>query len=336
VFKYGELIANDIDYIGAGTIEFIFDRANQAVYFMEMNTRLQVEHPVTEMVTGVDIVEEQIRIASGKAIDTIDAKPKGYAMEVRINAERMGVTPEGKVSYTPSPGVVTKLNLPGHPDVRIVSAVQEGSTIPPYYDSLIVQIIARAEDRAGAIATLRTYLERVEIEGVYTNIALMEAILADAVFQGGDYDTKFLQGFYQRTPLQAVVDRMEARNQSTGLAIDLDAIRIENSDELKVLSPRTGVFYPSPTPDDAPFVEVGSVFDVHSPVCLMEAMKVFEQLSLSDYNKINGVWLFPEETRFTVTRVLAESGQTVNQGDLLFIVKPVPRETPLTVPARAS
>jgi biotin carboxyl carrier protein len=129
---------------------------------------------------------------------------------------------------------------------------------------------------------------------------------------------------------------MEARNQSTGKAIDLEAIRIENSDELKVLSPRTGVFYPSPTPDDPPFVEVGSVFDANSPICLMEAMKVFEQLSLADYNKINGVTLFAEDSRFAVTRVLAESGQTVNQGDLLFIVKPVPQDTPLTVPARAS
>jgi acetyl/propionyl-CoA carboxylase alpha subunit len=336
VFKHGQSIADDIDYIGAGTIEFIFDRTHQCVYFMEMNTRLQVEHPVTEMVTGVDIVEEQIRIASGQAIDQIDVKPKGYAMEVRVNAEKMAVSPEGKVTFTPSPGVVAKLNLPPHPDIRIVSAVQEGSTIPPYYDSLCVQIIAHGDDRAAVIATLRSYLARVEIEGVYTNLALMEAILADPVFQGGDYDTRFLQGFYQRTAPPQVVERMEARNQSTGKAIDLEAIRIENSDELKVLSPRTGVFYPSPTPDDPPFVEVGSVFDANSPICLMEAMKVFEQLSLADYNKINGVTLFAEDSRFAVTRVLAESGQTVNQGDLLFIVKPVPQDTPLTVPARAS
>jgi acetyl/propionyl-CoA carboxylase alpha subunit/acetyl-CoA carboxylase beta subunit len=336
VFKAAELIANDIDYIGAGTIEFIFDRPNQCVYFMEVNTRLQVEHPVTEMVTGVDIVEEQIRVASGNAIDHIEVKPKGYAMEVRINAEKMAVSPEGKVSYTPSPGVVAKLNLPATPDIRLVSAVQEGSTIPPYYDSLCVQIIAYGEDRAAVIAKLRTYLERVELEGVYTNLALMEAILADPVFQSGGYDTKFLQGFHQRTDLAQVVERMEARNQSTGRGIDLESIRIENSDELKVVSPRTGVFYASPTPDDPPFIEVGSVFEINSPICLMEAMKVFEQLSLADYNKINVMKLFPDEARFTVTRVLAESGQTVNQGDLLFIVKPVPRETPLTVAARAS
>jgi acetyl/propionyl-CoA carboxylase alpha subunit/acetyl-CoA carboxylase beta subunit len=336
VFAHAEAIANGIDYIGAGTIEFIFDRKNQRVYFMEMNTRLQVEHPVTEMVTGVDIVEEQIRIASGKTIEQIEVKSKGYAMEVRINAEKMAVSPEGKVSFTPSPGVVAKLNLPPSPDIRVISAIQEGSTIPPYYDSLIVQIIAHAEDRSSVVAKLRGYLERVQIEGVYTNLALMEAILADPVFQAGAYDTRFLQGFYERTELNKVLERMEARNQSTARAIDLDAIRIENSDELKVLSPRTGVFYASPTPDDAPFVEVGSVFDIHSPICLMEAMKVFEQLTLADYNKHNGARLFPEDSRFTVTRVLAESGQTVNQGDLLFIVKPVPLDTPLTVPARAN
>jgi acetyl/propionyl-CoA carboxylase alpha subunit len=336
VFQYGEAIANDIDYIGAGTIEFIFDRNNRCVYFMEMNTRLQVEHPVTELVTGLDIVQEQIRVASGKSIEPIAVNPKGYAMEVRVNAEKMSVSPEGKVSFTPSPGAVTRLALPPHPAIRIVSAVQEGSTIPPYYDSLVVQIIAHGADRAAVIATLQAYLETVELEGVYTNLALMEAILRDPVFQSGDYDTRFLAGFYQRTALDAVLERMEGRNRSRGRVIDLDAIKIEDSDELKVLSPRTGVFYASPTPDDPPFVELGSVFEVNTPICLMEAMKVFEHMCLADYNKINGARLFRDDVKFSVTRILAESGQTVNQGDLLFIVKPVPKETPTNLPARAA
>ena len=202
--------------------------------------------------------------------------------------------------------------------------MEEGSTIPPYYDSLIVQIIAHAEDRPSVIRTLREYLNHVDIEGVYTNIAVLEAILDDPVFNSGDYDTQFLAGFYRRTNLEALVARMESRNKSAGAQIGFDSIRIENSTELKVLAPRTGVFYASPTPDDPPFVELGKEFTANSPICLMEAMKVFEHLSLVDYNRMNGQKLFPEDNTYTITRVLAESGQTVNQGDLLFVVKPIP------------
>ena len=324
LFRYGEAIAAEIDYVGAGTIEFIYDRKADAVYFMEMNTRLQVEHPVTEAVTGVDIVKEQIRIASGQSIAHIEVKPKGYAMEVRINAERMSTGEEGKIAFTPSPGKVARLRLPPQPGIRILAAVDEGGTIPPYYDSLIVQIIAHSEDRPSVIRTLREYLNRVEIEGVYTNIAILEAILDDPVFNSGDYDTQFLTGFYGRTNLDALLARMESRNKSSGPQISFDAIRIENSTELKVLAPRTGVFYASPTPDDPPFVELGKEFAANSPICLMEAMKVFEHLSLVDYNRMNGQKLFPEDHTYTITRVHAESGQTVNQGDLLFVVKPIP------------
>jgi acetyl/propionyl-CoA carboxylase alpha subunit/acetyl-CoA carboxylase beta subunit len=323
MFRYGEAIAADIDYVGAGTIEFIYDRKADAVYFMEMNTRLQVEHPVTEMVTGVDIVKEQIRIASGQSIAHIEVQPRGYAMELRINAERMAVAEDGKVTFTPSPGKIVRFRLPPHPGIRVVSAVEEGGTIPPYYDSLIVQIVAHAEDRASVIRALRDYLPHVEIEGVYTNLALMEGILVDPVFIGGDYDTAFLAGFYTRADPAALLARMESRNKTAGSQISLDAIRIENSTELKVLAPRTGVFYASPTPDDPPFVELGVEFAANSPICLMEAMKVFEHLSLVDYNRMNAQKLFPEDHTYTITRVLAESGQTVNQGDLLFVVKPI-------------
>ncbi|HKI99944.1 MAG TPA: biotin carboxylase N-terminal domain-containing protein, partial [bacterium] len=323
IFSYGKAIADDIDYVGAGTIEFIFDRKEQAVYFMEMNTRLQVEHPVTELVTGVDIVQEQIRIASGESIEDLKTAHKGYAMEVRVNAERMVSGGDGRYAFVPSPGKVTRLRLPETPNIRLISAVEEGDVIPPYYDSLIVQIIGFGRTRGEVIKALREYIETVEIEGVYTNLALMEAILDDAVFKEGDYDTGFVADFFKRADMKKVLARSEARNRASHEAIDLDAIRIENSDELRVLSPRTGVFYPSPTPDDPPFVDIGDVFDVNHPLCLLEAMKVFENLKLADYNAGNGQELFPTDHQFTVTRVLAESGQTVNQGDLLFIVKPI-------------
>jgi acetyl/propionyl-CoA carboxylase alpha subunit len=336
ITTYAETIAADIDYIGAGTIEFIFDRAAQQVYFMEMNTRLQVEHPVTEMVTGVDIVREQIRIACGESIEHIDSTPKGYAMEVRINAERMVAQADGRFAFVPSPGRIARLRLPEAPNIRLLSAVEEGDGIPPYYDSLIIQIIASGRNRPTVLKALRDYLEDVVIEGVYTNLALMEAILADPVFAQGDYDTGFVPAFFQRADMARVLQRSEARNRSAQARIDLKSIQIENSDELRVLSPRTGVFYNSPTPDDPPFVEIGEEFEVDQPLCILEAMKVFENLSLADYNGGNGMELFPPDHRFTVTRVLAESGQTVNQGDLLFIVKPVARSVPLAASAGGS
>lgn len=323
IYEYGRKIADDINYVGAGTIEFIYDIPNDAVYFMEMNTRLQVEHPVTEMVTGVDIVKEQIRIASGESIGEIKSTVNGYAMEIRVNAEKMGIDAEGKITFTPSPGVVTNLKLPEEKNIRIVSAVDEGDPIPPYYDSLIVQIIAHGKTRADTIKTLKSYLKRVEVEGVYTNLALMEAIIDDPVFKKGDYDTNFLFGFYERANPKKILEQTEKRNSAAGKGIDQEAIRIENSDELRVLAPRTGVFYISPSPEDPPFVEVGVEFDIHQTIGLMEAMKVFENVSLSTFNVPDGEPLFAENQNFTITRVFAESGQTVNQGDLLFIIKPV-------------
>ncbi len=170
---------------------------------------------------------------------------------------------------------------------------------------------------------MREYLKQVVIEGVYTNVTLMEAILDDPVFKEGDYDTRFLDGFMKRTEVKKLLKNSEKRNPSSAARINLKAIQIENSQELRVLSPRTGVFYGSPSMDDPPFVEIGDTFSVEQPLCLLEAMKVFENLSLADFNRPNGQELFSSGQKFTLTRVLAESGQTVNQGDLLFIVKPM-------------
>ncbi len=281
---------------------------------------------MTELCTGVDIVREQIRVAAGESIADLKVSSKGYAMEVRINAERMVASADGGYTFAPSPGRIAKLRLPEAPNIRLISAVEEGDEIPPYYDSLIVQIIAHGRTRNSVVKALREYLALVEIEGVYTNLALMEAILDDPVFKDGDYDTGFIGGFFQRADMPAVLARSEARNRSALSAIDVEAIRIEDSDELRVLSPRTGVFFVAPTPDDPPFVDVGDVFDVNQPLCLLEAMKVYENLRLADFNSSSGPELFAQDHQFTVTRVLAENGQTVNQGDLLFIVKPVAKK----------
>jgi acetyl/propionyl-CoA carboxylase alpha subunit len=322
VFEYARRITGDINYVGAGTIEFIYDRKAEAVYFMEMNTRLQVEHPVTEQVCGIDIVVQQFRVASGESIAQLHPGNEGYAMEVRINAEKMELNDEGGLGFVPAPGTITRFELPEHPKIRAISAVGQGNTVPPFYDSLIVQIIAHDRDRASAIAALREYLAAIVIEGISTNISMMEAILDDPVFQAGDYDTGFLKGFYQRIDAPMLIERMEQRSGGAGAVINKEAIRIDGSEELKVLAPRTGVFYGSPTPDDPPFVELGAVIDTSQTLCLLEAMKVFESVALKDFNRGNGM-LFDADQRYKLNRVLAESGQTVNQGDLLFIVEPV-------------
>ncbi|MEE8397188.1 MAG: biotin carboxylase N-terminal domain-containing protein, partial [bacterium] len=336
IYGHARRIAEDVDYIGAGTIEFIFDRAADAVYFMEMNTRLQVEHPVTELVSGIDIVAQQIRIASGESIAELDPKNRGYAMELRVNADQLVKNGDGGIDFVPCPGVVTRLTLPKKKNVRLIRAADEGDSLPPYYDSLLLQIIAHGRSRAEVIRTLKGYLAEVKVEGVYTNLALLEAILKDSVFTKGDYDTGYIDAFFGRINHKPLLARMEARNAASRNAIDPEAIRIENSDELKVLAPRTGIFYHSPTPDDPPFVEIGEEFDVKKTLGLMEAMKVFENITLADFNSDGGKEPFPADHRYAVTRIIADSGQTVNQGDLLFIVRPVAQAPGAALKKRAA
>ena len=141
VFGYAEQIANTVDYHGAGTVEFIYDVPNDAIYFMEMNTRLQVEHPVTEVVTGIDIVGKQFAIASGERISNLKIREKGYGLEVRINAEKAVQDADGNVSFVPTPGEITECILPEEGDIELISTVAKGKVVSPFYDSLIIQII---------------------------------------------------------------------------------------------------------------------------------------------------------------------------------------------------
>ncbi len=175
------------NYTNAGTIEFLVDNAKN-FYFMEMNTRIQVEHPVTEMVTGIDIVKEQIRIASGESLGFTqkDVKFRGHSIECRINAEN----PE--LNFRPSPGQITELNLPGGNGVRIDTAVYMGYTIPPIYDSMIAKLIVHAENREAAIAKMKRALEECVIEGIDTNIDFLYSILDNEKFKAGKFDTSFI------------------------------------------------------------------------------------------------------------------------------------------------
>lgn len=175
-------------YSSAGTIEFLVDKKKN-FYFMEMNTRIQVEHPVTEWVTGVDIVKEQLKIASGEKLSYSqnDIEVKGHAIECRINAEN----PDK--NFMPCPGTITDLNLPGGNGVRIDTAVYTGYKIPPVYDSMIAKIIVHAEDREAAIAKMKVALEECVIDGVETNIDFLYQILENDNFVSGNFDTSFIK-----------------------------------------------------------------------------------------------------------------------------------------------
>ncbi len=176
-----------IGYTNAGTVEFLMDQ-NGNLYFIEVNARIQVEHPVTEMVTGVDLVKAQIRIAAGESLKTIlphCVELKGHAIECRINAEHPG-------TFTPSPGRITGLNLPGGAGIRIDTAAYQDGVIPPYYDSLVAKLIAFGSDRNEAIARMNRALGMFVVEGIYTSIPLHLKILGHEDFIAGKLDTGFL------------------------------------------------------------------------------------------------------------------------------------------------
>jgi acetyl-CoA carboxylase biotin carboxylase subunit len=176
-----------IGYTNAGTVEFLMDQDGN-LYFIEVNARIQVEHPVTEMVTGVDLVKAQIRIAAGEPLSAILTSPveiKGHAIECRINAEH----PE---TFVPSPGRITGLNLPGGAGIRVDTAAYHDGVIPPYYDSLVAKLIAFGGDRTEAIARMNRALDMFVVEGIYTSIPLHQKILAHPDFIAGKLDTGFL------------------------------------------------------------------------------------------------------------------------------------------------
>jgi len=187
--KIGTAVAaacKEIGYRGAGTFEFLYE--NGEFYFIEMNTRLQVEHPVTELITGVDLVKQQLLIASGKKlkIKQKDIKPNGHAIECRINAE----DPE---TFMPSPGKVERFHVPGGLGVRIDSHIYGGYTVPPYYDSMIGKLIVHAEDRASAIKRMDGALSEMVIEGIKTNIPLQRRIMEDTAFIAGGAGIDYLE-----------------------------------------------------------------------------------------------------------------------------------------------
>ena len=183
----------NIGYWNAGTIEFLMDEDGK-IYFIEMNTRIQVEHCVTEMVTGIDLVKAQLRIAAGEKLTSIITKPveiRGHAIECRINAEH----PE---KFTPSAGKITAFNLPGGNGVRVDTAQYAEGVVPPYYDSLIAKLICHGADREEAMNKMQRALSQFVVQGIHTTIPLHQKIFADEEFRAGKFDTKFMERFFER------------------------------------------------------------------------------------------------------------------------------------------
>ena len=199
--RLGDTIERSLKQIGywnAGTIEFLMDE-DREIYFIEMNTRIQVEHCVTEMVTGVDLVKAQLRIASGEMLhDIVPDYPeiRGHAIECRINAEH----PE---KFTPSPGKITAYNLPGGNGVRVDTAQYQEGVVPQYYDSLIAKLICHGKNREEAMNKTQRALSQFVVEGIHTTIPLHQRIFADEQFRAGDFDTKFMERFLEQSKVKS-------------------------------------------------------------------------------------------------------------------------------------
>ncbi len=176
----------EISYRGAGTFEFLYEEGE--FYFIEMNTRLQVEHPVTELITGIDIVREQLRIAAGEPLSYTqkDIRIQGHAIECRINAE----DPD---SFLPSPGMISRYHAPGGPGVRVDTHIYSGYRVPPYYDSMIGKLISFSDTRESAMARMRMALDEIIIDGIKTNIPLHKTLLNDSIFQRGSINIHYLE-----------------------------------------------------------------------------------------------------------------------------------------------
>jgi acetyl-CoA carboxylase biotin carboxylase subunit len=186
----------ELGYVGVGTIEFLFE--NGGFYFIEMNTRIQVEHPVTEMITGIDLVNEQIKIAAGSPLSIAqeDVRIQGAAIECRLNAEHPG-------TFMPSPGRISYFHPPGGLGVRVDSAAYQGYVIPPYYDSLIGKLIVHGRNRTEALMRLRRALDEFVVEGVETTLPLYRTLVRNLDVQNGQYDIHWLEGFLESDEAKA-------------------------------------------------------------------------------------------------------------------------------------
>ncbi len=318
-YKAAESLADAVDYLGAGTVEFIYDLANNAIYFMEMNTRLQVEHPVTEWTSEISIVSQQFRIAEGESIKDLKPASNGFSIEARVTAERAALDKDSNIEFLPTPGLVVECKFPEREDMELIASVGDGKTISPFYDSMIAQLIVHGKDRNDAIKKLLEILDETSIKGVCTNIPLLKRILNDGTFKKGNYDTGYLPVFLDGLDK----DELIADMAYTGVEEEESSIEdllIEGTDEIKVIAPMTGIFYSTPAPTEPEYCAVDSQVRMGDTLCQIEAMKLFTQISLSSVKGANEVFL--TDKAYKVVRINQANGAQVNAGDLLFVVKP--------------
>ena len=228
-------IAKAVNYYSAGTVEFLLD-SDRNFYFMEMNTRIQVEHPVTEIITGIDLIEQQIRVANGETlkIKQEDVKLKGWAIECRINAENV------QAGFAPDPGKIENLSLPSGRDIRIDTGVQAGSSIVPSYDSMIAKLIVSGKDRKDAIKNCKLALDKVWIKGTKTTLPFFRLLVRNQKFQDGTFTTAFLEKdlekYYYNSEYEEMLAAWLATKLFVGENLEEDSIQIDFEDG-KVMSP---------------------------------------------------------------------------------------------------
>ena len=318
-FECAESLANAVDYFGAGTVEFIYDLNSDAIYFMEMNTRLQVEHPVTEWTSGVPIVNMQYEIASGGTIKDIKVKNNGFSIEARITAEKAGLDSEGAIDFIPTPGLVTECIFPQGKHIEVIETIAEGKTISPFYDSMVAQLIVHGKDRNDAIKKLIKALDETTIKGICTNMSLLKRILNDETFIKGVYDTNYLPTFLETLDKDQVIEEMSYTGVDKRESNVADLL-ISGTQEIKVIAPMTGVYYSTPSPNEDDFVKVGDKITLSDTICQIEAMKLFTHISLSGVPGAGE--LFVKDKQYEVVRANQANNAQVNTGDLLFVVKP--------------
>ncbi|HAU68534.1 MAG TPA: carbamoyl-phosphate synthase large subunit [Gammaproteobacteria bacterium] len=321
-YKCATKLADAVDYYGAGTVEFIYDLKANTFYFMEMNTRLQVEHPVTEWTSGISIVGKQYEIAEGRSIADLKPVNKGFSIEARITAEKARLDKNGDIDFIPTPGLVTECKFPEGDHIEVIAAVTEGKTISPFYDSMIAQLIVHGKNRKDAIKKLIAALDNTVIKGVCTNMSLLKRILNDKTFIEGDYDTGYLPRFLATLDKKQVLEEMSYTGVDK-VDSDVSTLKIAGTDELKVVSPMTGIFYSTPAPSEPEFAKVGNRVNLSQTLCQIEAMKLFTHISLSSV--MGSGEIFTADGEYEIVRVNQANNAQVNTGDLLFVVKPIKR-----------
>ncbi|WP_344800901.1 biotin carboxylase N-terminal domain-containing protein [Litoribacillus peritrichatus] len=310
--QWSERLSEQIHYVGAGTVEFLYDLSRDCFYFMEMNTRLQVEHLVTEMTSGLDLVEQQLRIAEGLSIDHLPAwvAHTGHAIEVRINAETVSLDRNsGDLNVLPATGVFERVVIPEEPWAKVLTLAKEGCEVTPFYDSLVAQVVVHGDSRAQAIERMTQFLKGLTLDGVNTNQALLQALLADGGFEQGNVNTLYVDQWAKRS-------RQDLAPQHSKHATP--AFVEPDGQELLLRIPSTGVIYFSPSPDSRPFVQQGDVITPNQTLLLLEVMKMFMPIKLEHFFKNHRM-----EAEYEVVHCRNLDGQYVQEGETVLTLKAV-------------